>query len=477
MWDDKDFSPETVDEELEYLKHNHSQQLNAKMTKELRDTCEEDQMIVNRAFARYSARINAQSARYAQPEFKLAPNGQQKQNTPSAIVTHHQRKSSSNLGQIFTLVAVLLVAFVLVGSTLWMVNALHRIGSVSPMPTKGGLGSSHSLTATASAGKSTLTPTGRANAQLAYDEAKGSVLLFSGQDYTGVSGLNDTWTWNGSFWTQLHPVHSPSPRTNAAIAYNPSTHQIMMFGGLSASVHMTPLGDTWIWNGSDWIQQHPASSPSARMYASLAYDPSTGQFVLFGGRHTMGLGPPVLNETWVWTGSNWVQQHPATTPIARTNASMVYDNVTQQLILFGGQDGYHQILNDTWIWTGSDWVQQHPATVPILSAKVQGHTVAFYNTSMTYETSMKKVLLTFYGTTDSGSAQTDFWAQTNWNWDGSNWTQLNTTTLNVDIGQLFYDARHNRVYGLTSHVIRTSPMIENEIWQWTGKTWVLFKSW
>ncbi len=53
----------------------------------------------------------------------------------------------------------------------------------------------------------------------------------------------------------------------------------------------TPIiGDTWIWNGSDWIQQHPAISPPARDFASMAYDAATGQLILFGGG---GSGPRI----------------------------------------------------------------------------------------------------------------------------------------------------------------------------------------
>jgi hypothetical protein len=43
------------------------------------------------------------------------------------------------------------------------------------------------------------------------------------------------------------------------------------------------LGDTWTWDGSTWTQQHPVPSPSARTDASMAYDAATGTVVLFGG--------------------------------------------------------------------------------------------------------------------------------------------------------------------------------------------------
>jgi hypothetical protein len=43
-----------------------------------------------------------------------------------------------------------------------------------------------------------------------------------------------------------------------------------------------------------WTEQSPATSPSARYAASMAYDPVTGNMVLFGGLGNSGL----LNDTW-----------------------------------------------------------------------------------------------------------------------------------------------------------------------------------
>src|SRR5947207_2004376 len=69
-------------------------------------------------------------------------------------------------------------------------------------------------------------------------------------------------------------------------------------------------GGTWTWDGSTWTPQTPATSPSARVSAVMAYDAATKQLILFGGQ----TGPDFLNETWSWTGSNWVKLSPANSP-------------------------------------------------------------------------------------------------------------------------------------------------------------------
>ena len=64
------------------------------------------------------------------------------------------------------------------------------------------------------------------------------------------------------------------------MAYDPATGTVVLFGGTG---HGALLGDTWTWNGTTWTQQTPATSPPARESASMAYDAATGTVVLFGG--------------------------------------------------------------------------------------------------------------------------------------------------------------------------------------------------
>ena len=47
---------------------------------------------------------------------------------------------------------------------------------------------------------------------MAYDAATGQLVLFGGFDQQHGADLNDTWTWNGTTWTQLSPATSPPAR-------------------------------------------------------------------------------------------------------------------------------------------------------------------------------------------------------------------------------------------------------------------------
>jgi sugar lactone lactonase YvrE len=128
---------------------------------------------------------------------------------------------------------------------------------------------------------------------MAYDPSSGLVVLFGGQG-NGLNFLGDTWTWNGTTWTQLSPATSPQARGYAVMAYDAAFSQVLLFGGEGNGTGFPFLNDTWTWNGTTWTQLAPVTSPEARFSATMAYDPSSGQVVLFGGGSNSGF----LGDTW-----------------------------------------------------------------------------------------------------------------------------------------------------------------------------------
>jgi hypothetical protein len=57
--------------------------------------------------------------------------------------------------------------------------------------------------------------------------------------------------------------------------------------------------------------------------------------------------------------STWVQLTPSKKPSARNACVMVYDPVSQRVVLWGGYDGSHY-LNDTWTFDGTKWKKSRP---------------------------------------------------------------------------------------------------------------------
>lgn len=328
-------------------------------------------------------------------------------------------------------------------------------------------------------------PPSRGDTQLVYDDQMKALLLIEGSGSGSVLGLTDMWAWNGETWTQLHPAHMPLSRSDAAIAYDAATHQVVLFGGGSNEGNTPMLADTWTWDGTDWTQQHPTVSPPARDFAGMAYDAATGQMLLFGGGgngpRIAGLAPPSLGDTWDWTGTNWVQLHPATVPAARTQPGMAYDAATREIVLFGGNDvnanGPHG-LNDTWVWNGLNWIQLHPSFSPPLTLNMKGETIAFEQPVMTYNTATQQIMMVQTGVDEASNTFFDL----GWFWNGSHWTPPSGIAAgSSDGGLLVYDAAIQAVVEWTSTlpVINGvhSDVFEDKLWQWNGQSWKLLEDW
>ncbi len=77
---------------------------------------------------------------------------------------------------------------------------------------------------------------------MAYDPATGNVVLFGGNDDAARS--SDTWTWNGTTWTQQSPATSPPPAVRRVDGLRPGHRHVVLFGGQG---NTTMLDDTWTW--------------------------------------------------------------------------------------------------------------------------------------------------------------------------------------------------------------------------------------
>src|SRR5690606_6578494 len=179
----------------------------------------------------------------------------------------------------------------------------------------------------------TSSPTGRAGHAMVYDAGGDRIVLFGGEtDANEV--LNDSWEWDGTDWAQITPTASPSPRRGPAMAYDAARARIVLFGG-SSTIGSSPIGDTWEWDGADWIEIAAASLPLLRASHALAYDTARGRVVLVGCRNAAG---GELDDTWEWDGTAWSQLSPATSPPPRFFHSMVYDTARERTVLFAGVD-------------------------------------------------------------------------------------------------------------------------------------------
>jgi len=254
-------------------------------------------------------------------------------------------------------------------------------------------------------------PSARCCVGIVFDVDRQSHLLFGGADGSG-NPLGDTWQLREGAWSQLVPVDgiAPPARQGPGMVYDGATNTVVLFGGTNGT---TNFNDTWIWDGRTaiWTQLSPSNSPPGRRFDTqgMAFDVESGRVVLFGG-YAAGA---VFNDTWTWDGKarHWTRQFPKVSPSAR-RAPIAYDRATEQIVLFGGDDGGANQYNDTWTWNGTNWRLRAPAAAPAPRGLA----------SLAYDPRIHSVVLF------SGFINTQVYTDT-WAWNGSTWTEVVTSNV------------------------------------------------
>ncbi len=78
-----------------------------------------------------------------------------------------------------------------------------------------------------------------------------------------------------------------------------------------------------------------------------------GSMVLFGGEQAAGLLP----GTFTSSNGTWTRRISILNPTERSEATLAFDSVRNDTLLFGGKDTFGNALGDTWTGGGVAWVQ------------------------------------------------------------------------------------------------------------------------
>jgi hypothetical protein len=327
---------------------------------------------------------------------------------------------------IATIVVVALVATFVIGS--------HVLRSSAPLPAK--------------QTGSPAPPMARSAADVVYDSAHHELVLFGGSTIDGRFS-NETWTWDGKYWT-LHRT-SPTvlaPRDQAVMAYDQVRHVTVMYGGMALEVPggkggVGPANDTWTWDGKSWRQQHPAHEPGLTFDwpATMDFYSGSGTVLLYGFQKlASGNSTTMQAQTWSWNGSDWTRLSPSTSP------TTIGQMVGGYLIAQSADRVAGRYVSQMWLWNGSSWVLLGP-----------GNDAPFVSGSAAYDARGSR-LVVFNGDT--------------WTWDGSKWTRQHPAHEPPAAGYMTYFpplnafVQYGALYGNTN----------NDVWAWNGTDWTLLEA-
>lgn len=217
----------------------------------------------------------------------------------------------------------------------------------------------------------------RENHAMAYDSQTGIIVMFGGY---GMGYLGDTWELvlgSSPTWEETSPGTSPQPRQRHAMA-GLGNGWVLLFGGFNNPDYFP---ETWVYDisANQWYESQPNPSPPARDGAFMATDPSSGDVLLFGGFNLGGR----LGDTWVYHRGSlpdngyWEQLNPTPSPGSRSRHGIVYDVASGAFLQYGGWGQGGSEPKDTWTfdWAGG-WEEKDiaPNCVP---SQAEGYGIAY----------------------------------------------------------------------------------------------------
>ncbi len=252
---------------------------------------------------------------------------------------------------------------------------------------------------------------------LASDPVDGYAVLYGG--CTSVecnSWSNETWTDAGGVWTQLNTTVSPGARGEAQMAWDPTLSEVVLFGGVGCRNPPTctesgTLNDTWTFVHGAWAAYPTTGAVPATEEGGLAFDPSSGNLVLFGGYGCFsGCG------TWELVGRAWTEPNLTTAPAEVYGEGLAEDGSDDGVLLFGGVVSSTGSYSDaTWLFSKGAWTQ------------ISGESPALrVDPTMGWDPTIGSVLL-FGGTYVTLSNFPGVTYADTWGFQDGSWTELSST--------------------------------------------------
>ncbi len=286
-------------------------------------------------------------------------------------------------------------------------------------------------------------PFARAYHAMTYDSDRGVVVLTSGETEDGE--VYETWEWDGVAWT-LRDANEPRIQFAHRLAYD-SQRRVAVAVGYSAD--RTPHnGTVWEWDGNAWTRRDAGGPDTGRWSAGFDYDAARRVCVLVSGFPYNDVG-----DMWEWDGESWTQR-PTPPTGGRDAADMVYDPVSERLVLAGGgvKDPQDRLVltGDIWVYENDEWQEVHASPPSAYSEAI-----------MSYD-ARRDVTLLLGGRSDEGGDLPV------WEWNGREWRRQRQSAAPPRYAQ---EAVFDTALGETIVFFEVDPDDPLDLWTWRGHKW------
>ena len=268
---------------------------------------------------------------------------------------------------------------------------------------------------------------------------------------------------------------NPSPRSYPRMAFDAAAGEMILFGGTSPYDGGTKMSydsnETWSWNGTRWVQRVPAHTPPARAAQAMTYDSTRGRIVMFGGRQMKGIAvaasdiEPIttVRDTWVYDNNDWTEVQTGSAPSARLLASMAYDSLRDRVVLYGGTSVNADGITSTPLYDTWEFDGTDWRQIDNESVKV-GRPLLVYDKarSQTILVGSDTELKPHMYRLDTGT---------------NKWVEMTPEKLPdcVNESTMAYQ-EHDASIVLTGGVCSLATSFDDKTWRWNGSTWAEVKT-
>jgi hypothetical protein len=283
---------------------------------------------------------------------------------------------------------------------------------------------------------------------LAADLATQHLVLFG-----GVDDFNTTWLWDGAAWAQAHPATSPPGRYGASAAFDPQSGEVLLFGGTLQTGQDT--NDSWGWDGRTWQKLDSGSGgPTGGGGSDMAWDPSRSEMVLV----TPSPADRGAGETWIWSGARWIRDPAGDIGASDTDILIAFDPISGTLIAEGccGSKAGSALgeLPSTWRWTGTAWIPLATSAHPLDGS------------SMEEDPSLRRLVLC--GCDLAGGLSPEMWV-----WTGRDWIVGPYPRPPVAPEAEVIDPADSQFLVLGSAIAGVDALVQTvEVWTLRGTQWL-----
>ncbi len=227
--------------------------------------------------------------------------------------------------------------------------------------------------------------------------------------------------------TQKWNRYGPATRSQSSAVYDPSTDQMLVFGGQHTPT-IVDYHDLWVVKNViassattatdlNWVESPTSGTlPQERFGQSAIYNPASNRMIIFAGG--TGFPGPCVNDLWMAMDANstggkpaWSRMTPTgTPPPIREGHTAIYDSASNTMVIFGGTDCNGHYYNDLWILSNADGTTGTPAWTQ--AAPTGGGPSARSQATAIYDP-VNHLMTIFGGSAASPTAFNDVWTLSN----------------------------------------------------------------